>query len=66
MGDTFDRWTANPTSVSPLAAAICQGWPRATRSGAAVQPGTPSEQSMRAIVDAVEDLNQRVAALESA
>jgi len=66
MSDAFDNWTADPNSVSPLAAAICQGWPRATVSGAAIQPGTPSERSMRAIVDAVENLNGRVAALEGA
>ncbi|GAB1811120.1 hypothetical protein [Mycobacterium sp. MUNTM1] len=65
MADTFDNWTTDPASVSPLAAAICEGWPRATASGAAIQPGTPSERSMRAIVDAVETLNGRVAALEA-
>lgn len=66
MPDTFDNWTDDPNSVSPLAAAICEGWPRATASGAAIQPGTPSEQSMRAIIDAVENLTGRVSALEGA
>jgi hypothetical protein len=61
MADSYDTALANPSSVPPLTRAIVEAQPR-TLGGNAIGP-TASDKSLRAIIDAVRNLEDRVIAL---
>ncbi|MCW2652681.1 MAG: hypothetical protein JWR32_3657 [Mycobacterium sp.] len=56
MADTFD---SDPNTLPPLTKAIRQCWPMATATGAQIQPG---EISLRAFLDAVHGIENRLIA----
>jgi hypothetical protein len=67
MSDTYDTGTADADSLPPLTKAIRLAWNPAfgtpTLAEAGLEP-VPNVAAMRAILDAVHDLENRVTALE--
>jgi hypothetical protein len=63
MSDTYDQGNADPSTVPPLTRAIILAQP-STLFGNRVGPAT-SDKALRAILDAIRALEDRVTTLEA-
>lgn len=62
MSDAYNDWQENAASVPPLVAAIMATFPK-TQAGNSIGP-VASDASLRATLNALRDLEDRVTALE--